>query len=174
MGVLCRFRKGTVAVMCDIEHMFHQFHVKNKDQDYLRFLWWNGGNLETQPSIYRMKVHLFGAACSPGCANFGLKHLALVGCGLFSDDTSRFIHRNFYVDDGLVSTETKDQAIQLVKEARDLCSMGKLHLHKFVSNCREVLDSIPRGMGSEHQRFGSDIWRTSSRKGTWCSMVRGF
>lgn len=160
--------------MCDIEHMFHQFHVKNKDQDYLRFLWWNGGNLETQPSIYRMKVHLFGAACSPGCANFGLKHLALVGCGLFSDDTSRFIHRNFYVDDGLVSTETKDQAIQLVKEARDLCSMGKLHLHKFVSNCREVLDSIPRGMGSEHQRFGSDIWRTSSRKGTWCSMVRGF
>ena len=26
--------------------------------------------------MYRMKVHLFGAASSPGCANFGLKFLA--------------------------------------------------------------------------------------------------
>ncbi|KAI3375257.1 hypothetical protein L3Q82_021764, partial [Scortum barcoo] len=34
------------------------------------------GNLQAKPSIYRMRVHLFGAASSPGCANFGLKHLA--------------------------------------------------------------------------------------------------
>lgn len=25
MGVLCRFHKGQVATMCDVEHMFHQF-----------------------------------------------------------------------------------------------------------------------------------------------------
>ncbi|XP_039456643.1 uncharacterized protein LOC120433805 [Oreochromis aureus] len=68
VGVLCRFRKGSVAIMCDIERMFHQFHVKREDQDYLRFLWWENGNLETSPSVYRMKVHLFGAASSPGCA----------------------------------------------------------------------------------------------------------
>ncbi|KAI3376806.1 hypothetical protein L3Q82_000091 [Scortum barcoo] len=30
IGVLCRFRKGPVAVMCDIERMFHQFHVKSR------------------------------------------------------------------------------------------------------------------------------------------------
>ncbi|XP_060763802.1 uncharacterized protein LOC132872763 [Neoarius graeffei] len=123
--------------------MFHQFHVKKEDQDYLRFLWWDSGNLEAQPSVYRMKVHLFGAASSPGCANFGLKHIAATGRSSVSQDTVRFIQRNFYVDDGLTSTETKDQAIQLVKEARDLCNMGKLHLHKFVSNCKEVLDTIP-------------------------------
>ena len=149
VGVLCRFRKGPVALMCDIERMFHQFHVKKEDQDYLRFLWWDGGNLETQPSIYRMKVHLFGAASSPGCANFGLKHIAATGRGLVNDDTVRFIQRNFYVDDGLTSTDTKDQAIQLVKEARDLCNMGKLHLHKFVSNCKEVLDTIPENERAE-------------------------
>ena len=143
VGVLCRFRKGMVAIMCDIERMFHQFYGKEDDQDYLRFLWWDGGNLELQPSIYRIKVHLFGAASSPGCANYGLKHLATQGRGRFSEQTVRFIQRNFYVDDGLISVETQDQAIQLVKEARDLCSMGKLHLHKFVSNSKEVLDTIP-------------------------------
>ena len=55
VGVLCRFRKGSIAVMCDVERMFHQFHVKKEDQDYLRFLWWEYGNLKTTPSTYRMK-----------------------------------------------------------------------------------------------------------------------
>ena len=93
VGVLCRFRKGSIAVMCDVESMFHQFHVKKEDQDYLRFLWWEYGNLETTPSTYRMKVHLFGAPSSPGCANFGLKHLAAQGQSRYSEATIRFIQR---------------------------------------------------------------------------------
>ena len=144
VGVLYRFRRGPVAIMCDIERMFHQFHVKAEDQDYLRFLWWDNGDLESQPSIYRMKVHLFGAASSPGCANYGLKHVAAEGQGNFSDDTIKFIQRNFYVDDGLSSVASEDQAIQLVKEARELCSTGKLRLHKFISNSKKVLDAIPK------------------------------
>ncbi|XP_053272740.1 uncharacterized protein LOC128430658 [Pleuronectes platessa] len=144
IGVLCRFRRGPVAIMCDIERMFHQFHVNAEDQDYLRFLWWENGNLEAEPSIYRMKVHLFGAASSPGCANFGLKHLAAEGRRRFSEDTIRFIQNNFYVDDGLASVTSERQAIQLVKEARELCSTGKLRLHKFISTSKEVLATIPK------------------------------
>lgn len=144
IGVLCRFRKAPIAIMCDIERMFHQFHVKAEDQDYFRFLWWDNGNLETQPAVYRMKVHLFGAASSPGCANFGLRHIAAQGQGSFSESTIQFIERNFYVDDGLTSVQTVDEAIQLVQEARQLCGTGKLRLHKFVSNSPEVLASIPQ------------------------------
>ena len=144
VGVLCRFRRGPVAIMCDIERMFHQFYVKAEDQDYLRFLWWEEGNLEAQPSIYRMKVHLFGAASSPGCANFGLRHLADEGRGRFREDTVQFIKRNFYVDDGLASVTSQEQAIQLVKEARELCSTGKLRLHKFISTSEEVMATIPK------------------------------
>ena len=40
VGVLCRFRKDPIAIMCDVEKMFHQFHVRPEHQDYLRFLWW--------------------------------------------------------------------------------------------------------------------------------------
>lgn len=144
IGVLCRFRKGQVAIMCDVERMFHQFHVAPEDQDYLRFLWWEGDDLEAQPSAFRMRVHLFGAASSPGCANFGFKHLAAQGEGEFSQVASRFLQRNFYVDDGLTSVETDAEAIQLVREARDLCKSGKLHLHKFVSNSKQVIASLPK------------------------------
>ncbi|XP_032425349.1 uncharacterized protein LOC116724101 isoform X1 [Xiphophorus hellerii] len=144
VGVLCRFRKGSVAVMCDVERMFHQFHVTPQDQDYLRFLWWEHGDLSVPLSVFRMKVHLFGAASSPGCANFGLKHLATQGEGRFSPNTVKFIQRNFYVDDGLVSVTSEAEAIKLVKEARELCSTGQLRLHKFVSNSDNVLKSLPR------------------------------
>ncbi|KAG1929509.1 hypothetical protein F2P79_022940 [Pimephales promelas] len=144
VGVLCRFRKGQVAIMCDVEHMFHQFHVAPKDRDYLRFIWWEDGNMNAPPSVFRMKVHLFGAASSPGCANFGLKYLAMQGEGKFNQATVKFIQRNFYVDDGLASVDTEADAIQLVREARGLCNTGKLCLHKFITNSKTVIDTIPR------------------------------
>ncbi|XP_067369271.1 uncharacterized protein [Channa argus] len=144
LGVLCRFRKGPIAVMCDVERMFHQFHVKREDQDYLRFLWWESNDLESTPSVFRMKVHLFGAASSPGCANFGLKHLAAQCQDQFSQSTVKFIQRSFYVDDGLVNVTSDAEAIQLIKEARELCSTGKLRLHKFVSNSKDVIQALPK------------------------------
>ncbi|XP_067332746.1 uncharacterized protein [Channa argus] len=144
VGVLCRFRVGPVAIMCDIECMFHQFHVRPEDQDYLRFLWWDNGDFQSQPSVYRMRVHLFGAASSPGCANYGLRYIAAQGQGSFSEASIRFIKRNFYVDDGLISVSTHEEAIQLVNEARKLCNTGKLRIHKFISNHLEVLAAIPK------------------------------
>lgn len=71
IGVLCRFRKETVAVICDIESTFHQFIVTSEHRTYLRFLWWEHGNLDSEPREYHMAVQLFGATSSPGCANFG-------------------------------------------------------------------------------------------------------
>ena len=143
VGVLCRFRKGPIAIMCDVERMFHQFHVAKEHQDYLRFLWWDNGDLDSKPSVYRMKVHLFGAASSPGCANFGLKHLALQGHGRFSEESIKFILRSFYVDDGLTSVKSPAEAIHLVEESRALCRTGNLRLHKFISNDKEVTNAIP-------------------------------
>ncbi|KAK7891878.1 hypothetical protein WMY93_023841 [Mugilogobius chulae] len=112
-------------------------------QDYLRFLWWDKGDLNSKPSVYRMRVHLFGAASSPGCCNFGLKHLAAQGREKFSKETIQFIQRGFYVDDGLASVTSTAEAIQLVEESRALCKTGNLRLHKFVSNSKEVLAAIP-------------------------------
>ncbi len=122
--------------------MFHQFNVKPENQDYLRLLWWEKGDLESQPKVYRMRVHLFGAASSLGCANYGLKHLAAQGRGNFSETSIRFVERNCYVDDGLTSVSSASEAIHLSQEARELCSTERLCLHKFVLNSQELIASI--------------------------------
>ncbi|KAL7826237.1 hypothetical protein SRHO_G00339750 [Serrasalmus rhombeus] len=71
-----RFRQGHIALMADIQAVFHQVRVHRKHVDFLRFLWWPDGDFEKQPEDYRMKVHLFGAISSPSCANFALQKTA--------------------------------------------------------------------------------------------------
>lgn len=141
VGVLCRFRKEAVAVICNIERMFHQFYIPPEMRNYLRFLWWENGQLETEPKEYRMAVHLFGASSSPGCANFGLKYLAQQHKAEYPS-ASAFIQKNFYVNDGLTSVSTISEATNLILEAQGLCENAGLRLHKFNSNKRDVLSCV--------------------------------
>ena len=92
---------------------------------------------------YRMKVHLFGASSSPGCANFGLRRAADDGEEEFGTDAAAFIRKDFYVDDGLKSVSTVPEAIQLIKASQAICSKACLRLHKIVSNKKEVLEAFP-------------------------------
>ena len=73
LGVLQWFRLHPVAMMSDIEAMFHQVVIVPQHRDVLRFLWWPGGDLNASPVAYRMTVHLFGGVWSPSCASFALK-----------------------------------------------------------------------------------------------------
>ena len=141
LGILLRFRKEEIAITCDVERMFHQFRVSERHRDLLRFFWYDSnGNRVT----YRMKVHLFGASSSPGCATYGFR--ALCNDNYSHGDyepAKRFILESFYVDDGLVSVETVHEAKKLIHHAVNICKKGNLRLHKFASNSGEVLDSLP-------------------------------
>ncbi|XP_067947248.1 uncharacterized protein [Watersipora subatra] len=137
-GILCRFRKESIAISCDIQKMFYNFFVCENDRDYLRFLW-PEHNITKK---FRMKVHLFGATSSPGVATYGLRRLAS-DYSKISSSAAEFIKKDFYVDDGLTSVETVEQAISLIHDARAICSKGNLRLHKFSSNSAEVLRQVP-------------------------------
>ncbi|XP_053388583.1 uncharacterized protein LOC128551695 [Mercenaria mercenaria] len=143
VGVLCRFRKEPVALMCDVEKMFHQFKVCKAHRDYLRFLWWEDDDFERFPTEFRMTVHLFGATSSPGCANFGMKKMASDNEEQFGSNIADFIRHDFYVDDGLRSVSSVPEAVNLVKKSTELCSKAGLRLHKFVSNSKVVIQSLP-------------------------------
>ncbi|XP_070547949.1 uncharacterized protein [Ptychodera flava] len=116
---------------------------KDGDRDLLRFLWWEDGDLDKDLVEYRMTVHLFGAASSPGCANFGLQRAADDGEREFGEEAARFIREDFYVDDGLKSLPSVSKAINLINDSTAICAKAGLKLHKWISNKREVLDAIP-------------------------------
>lgn len=53
------------------------------------------------------------------------------------------MNHDFYVDDGLKSLPTVEAAVDLLKRTQDVLSDSILHLHKIVSNKREVTEAFP-------------------------------
>jgi len=143
VGVLMRFRQEPVAMVADIEAMFHQVKVSESDRNALRFLWWPDGDTGQDPSEYCMGVHLFGATSSPSCAAYSLQRTARDNSMKFSEETVKTVERNFYVDDLLKSVTDAKVGIQLSRELREMLSLGGFRLAKWMSNNKEVMDSIP-------------------------------
>ena len=143
LGILCRFRQDSTALMCDLEAMFHQVKVNVEDRNFLRFLWWKDGNLDAEPVEYRMSSHLFGATSSPGCANVGLRKTADDYEKICGTEAADFVRNNFYVDDGLKSVPSPSDAISLIESTETLCKKGGFRLHKIISNSQRVIDTIP-------------------------------
>ncbi|XP_072030104.1 uncharacterized protein [Amphiura filiformis] len=143
VGVLLRFREHPVALMADVEAMYYQVRVPKSDRDLLRFLWWPDGDINMPLQEYRMNVHVFGATSSPACANFALRQTAEDGQNRYSQEVCDTIRSNFYVDDCLKSIADESEAIQHAHELTKLCSEGGFRLTKWMSNKRNVLESIP-------------------------------
>ena len=138
-GVLCRFRENQVAVTGDIDSMFHCFYVNPEDRNFLRFFWWEDNNPVNDIVEYRMRVHLFGNRSSPGVAIHCLHFAADIAEG---EDVMHFIKRNFYVDDGLGSFDTVDDAIRIIASTRRALSNYNIRLHKLMSSHAEVLQAF--------------------------------
>ena len=149
-GVLTRFRQDRVAVMADIEVMFHQARVPNPDCSFLRFLCWPDGKLSCAVEEYLMTVHLFGAVSSSTCSNFGVHKTAEDNAEDFSANVVNTVKQNFYVDDCLKSLPSVEDAVCHVGELRSLLPRGGFRLTKWISNSREVLESIP-GSGARKE-----------------------
>ena len=143
VGILLRFRQDPVAVMGDVQSMFHQVRVPVEDRDFLRFLWWPGGNLAKGLEEYRMTVHLFGAVSSPSCVNFAMRRNGEDHQHEFSPEVVSTILKNFYVDDCLKSLPSSHESIKHVCDLRNLMNNGGFNLTKWVSNDRLVLESVP-------------------------------
>lgn len=143
IGVLIRFRQERIALIADIESMFHQVKVCENDRDALRFLWWPNGDITQQALEYRMNVHLFGATSSPSCAAYSLRRTAADNAEMYSKDVITSIERNFYVDDLLKSVSDVNTGIRISTELRDILSRGGFRLTKWLSNNTEVMKTIP-------------------------------
>ena len=143
-GVLQRFRFHPVALVADVEAMFHQVKVPDIDCDVLRFLWKEDVHMPGPPDEYKMMVHIFGAKDSPCCANYALRRTAKDNIHTFSSAAVNTVLRDFYVDDLVKSVGDEKQAVSLAEELTQLLKTGGFHLHKWLSNSPEVLNSISK------------------------------
>ncbi len=116
LGILTRFRQEPVALMVDIQAMFHQVRVSPEHTDLLLFLWYPDCDTRQAPMRYRMRVHLFGAVSSPSCVNYALWRIVRDYKDKFEPSVLNIILHNFYIDDYLKSVSSEVKAIKMVHE----------------------------------------------------------
>ncbi|XP_055012739.1 uncharacterized protein LOC129409873 [Boleophthalmus pectinirostris] len=143
LGVLLRFRKEPIAVTADVQQMFYCFEVCEEHRDYLRYLWFEDNDITKNIIEYRMKVHVFGNSPSPAVAIYCMRQAAKEGEKEHGADARQFVERQFYVDDGLTSVATPNQAIDLLTRTKNMLAESNLRLHKVASNCSLVMEAFP-------------------------------
>ena len=145
IGTKNRFREGPIALTADIESMFLQVQVPERDKSCLRFLWRPTVNEPVQ--IYEYQRHVFRAKCSPTCANYALKQVAIDSEDEFPI-AAKTIQNNLYMDDFIKSVETPEEAIKVFKQLQPLLSKHGFELKKWITNSDVVTNAIPEDLRS--------------------------
>ena len=148
-GVLQRFREEKIAIIGDIESMFNNFKVSPKDRDLLRFFWFKDNQPDNDIVQYRAIGHIFGCTSSPGVAAYCMRRAALLPSAEPYEKGREFIQNSFYVDDGISSVGTVEEAITVIKEASEILKFCNIRLHKILSNSWEVLAALPESERAE-------------------------
>jgi len=143
VGTLLRFRQGDTALVGDIEAMFSQVRVCPEDADFLRFLWWEDGDVSKPPQEYQQLTHLFGATSSPAVATYALLKTASDNEHQYGKEAAETLRRNCYVDDCIKSVDGADHAVGLQSELKGLANEGGFNMNRWLSNERTVMDAIP-------------------------------
>ncbi|XP_043245891.1 uncharacterized protein LOC122393710 [Amphibalanus amphitrite] len=143
-GVLMRFRQQAVAVTADIEKMFLQIGVIERDQSVLRFLW-RDLDSSRPPDVYQMDRVVFGARSSPAMASYVLNRTAedKVSNTPVGMVAAKTVKENFYMDDLAMSETSVTTALDTAKEVQALVARGGFRLRKFLSNSAQVLQAFP-------------------------------
>lgn len=138
---LIRFRSWSVAVTGDIRKMFNMILVDPADRRYLRFFWRKIGSSEPI-KVYQKRVLPFGLNCSPFLAIRTILYHATKYEASFPK-TVDLIRTNLYVDDLIFGKSNAEEALQLVREMKQILSEGGFQIKKWLSNSADVMKNIP-------------------------------
>ncbi len=157
-AVLTRFREGPIGFIADVEQMFHSFFVEPQHINLMKFFWFKDNHPDNKLSQFRAKVHVFGNCSSPAVATFCLRKAAEIGkdeklpqtrlCNSTQQSeiikkAQNYIARNFYVDDGLGTANSVDEAIAVIEASRALLARTNIRLHKIMCTDNDVTNAFP-------------------------------
>lgn len=131
-----------IALMADMEKMFLQIKVDEKDQHVLRYVW-RDLKSDDAPRIYRLQRLAFGVNCSPFLAIATVQHHAKE-CKEEFPAASMEVLSNMYVDDCLTGDDSVEASVELQKSLDKMMECGGFNLTKWASNSKEVLSHIAK------------------------------
>ncbi|XP_055584795.1 uncharacterized protein LOC129737660 [Uranotaenia lowii] len=149
-SIILRTRINPVLLIADIQKMYRQILVDERDTPLQRILWRSSPNEPV--STFELKTVTYGTASAPFLATRTLQQLA-------DDEKADFplgaaiLKRDVYVDDLVTSGRTPEELAEVRNQLDQLCRRGGFEFRKFASNIESVLDGIP----SERRALQSSV-----------------
>jgi hypothetical protein len=137
VAVVHRFRQYDYAVTGDVKEMFLQVRVPPEEKDYLRFLWYEEGEVV----IYRYTVHLFGK-CDSLCVSMAAIFLQALTHKEKFPQAFETMAKASLVDDMADSRPTRLEITELVDQLIAFFPLCALEIRKFVGNSLELMQNL--------------------------------
>ena len=141
LHVLLRFRKNSVALVCDIAEMYLRIGIAPGDRPFHRFLW-RDLDFQNAPEEYEFSRVVFGVNSSPFLAQFVTQHHAQIHRTEYPLAAETAL-KSTYMDDSMDSVSNDEQGIELYKQLSQLWHGAGMHARKWLSNSPVVLNEIP-------------------------------
>ena len=130
-SIIVRFRLYRFAISTDIEKAFLHVNLHKDDRDFTRFLWLsNPKDPGSELVVYRFKVVLFGATCSPFILNSVINyHLSQ-----YTSPIAQDMLNSLYVDNIISGCDTEENIMEYYATARAIMQDAKFNLRSWASN----------------------------------------
>ena len=122
-----------------MREMYHMLRLPGSDQPAVRFLWRESPSEEQ--SVYQFQSTLFEEVSAPSRANCTMRRNAEENGGDLPLGV-KTVYKYFYMDDGLPSSDSREEAIEMRKQMTELLLRGGFYLQKWLINVPEVLATI--------------------------------
>lgn len=167
-SILIRFRKHKIVLIADIEKMYRQVLI-NPDQRSLQRILWRF-KINDPIEVYELNTVTYGTAAGSFLAIRCLMAIAKE-CEDTHPGLAKIIREDFYVDDLITGTESKEQAVLIATQATAALAKGGFNLCKWNSNEQTVYEKITgctksndnvHIFGNEQTKTLGLIWETDS------------
>ncbi|KAJ0174403.1 hypothetical protein K1T71_009511 [Dendrolimus kikuchii] len=141
-SLLLTWRQHKYVISADIEKMFRQILIRERDQDLQRIIWRTSAH---EPlSEYKLTTITYGTKAAPYLAMRTLKQLALD-----NEEAQRYpmatkaLKNSFYMDDLLEGGDSLEQTRTLQYELIQILKEAGMNIRKWSSNSLDLVKDLP-------------------------------
>ncbi|XP_036147477.1 uncharacterized protein LOC118647191 [Monomorium pharaonis] len=137
--IILRFRIHPIVITADLQKMYRQILVHDRDRDCQRVLWRFSPDDTIQE--YRLNTVTYGQSCAPFLAIRSVRQLASENAARYPRAAQALL-QDLYVDDVLTGVNDIAEAKCLIAEMVALLKLGQFELHKWRSSrAKELFDA---------------------------------
>jgi len=126
--VLVRFRRESVALVCDIAQMYLRISLNPEDRPFHRFLWRDSP--DKNPEVYEFNSVVFGVNASPFLAQYVAQDHARQHQQEFPL-AAEVVLKSTYMDDNMTSAEDVTTGKEVYHQLTGLWGGANMHAVKF-------------------------------------------